>query len=99
MGRAGAKKYLFLAHMWVPLGAGEDGDGWRGGWGGALQHGSLIGHKFLGVGKYVPTTATKGGYGGTVISDTPEEGEGIKCNEDDTGRQGDAGSGDSTPPT
>ena len=64
VGRAGAREYLFLAHMWA-LRDGEDCDGKQGGGGGtAAWEPDWV--QILGWGQYNPDTDSKGGDGGKV---------------------------------
>ena len=64
VGRAGASKYLFLAHMWALLGLGRIVMAGRGGGGTAAWEPDW--NQILGLGGYNQDTANKGGYGGKV---------------------------------
>ena len=65
VGRAGATKYLFLAHMWALLGMGRIVMAGTGGGGGGGSMGARL-NQISGLGAYNPDTANKGGYGEKV---------------------------------
>ena len=76
VGRAWAKKYLLLAHMWALLGLGRIVMAGRGG--GTAAWLPNWAHIF-GAGHYNPASANKGGYGGLSDGDAMDGGQGIKC--------------------
>ena len=72
VGRAAARKHLFLAHMWALFGlgtivmAGGEGGGGHGSMGARLRSNFVVGWG-------TPGTANKGGYGG-IVTAMPQRG-------------------------